>query len=122
MEEQQGRKRHQELTVITKAYDLIVWSCRHTSKFPRSHRFVLGERIERRLYDLLETLIQAKYTRDRQSLLQQANLSLELLRFQLRIAKDLQCLRVDSYAFASQAINEIGSMIGGWLKSGPLKA
>ena len=37
----------QELIVITKTYDLILWSCRHTSRFPRNHRFVLGERIER---------------------------------------------------------------------------
>ena len=30
-----------ELTVITKTYDLILWSCHHTGKFPRNHRFVL---------------------------------------------------------------------------------
>jgi len=35
--------------VITKTYDLILWSCNHTSNFPRNHRFVLGERIERNL-------------------------------------------------------------------------
>ncbi len=40
-------KKDQELTVITKTYDLILWSCNHTTKFPRNHRFVLGERIER---------------------------------------------------------------------------
>src|SRR3954469_9898351 len=57
-------EKNQELIVITKTYDLILWSCRHTGKFPRNHRFVLGERIERNLYDLLETLIRAKYTRD----------------------------------------------------------
>ena len=61
------RKDHEELTVITKTYDLILWSCNHTGKFPRNHRFVLGERIERNLYDLLETLIRAKYTKHRQS-------------------------------------------------------
>jgi hypothetical protein len=31
--------------VITKTYDLILWSCHYTGKFPRNHRFVLGERI-----------------------------------------------------------------------------
>src|ERR1700733_2507175 len=39
-------KRDQELIVIAKTYDLVLWSCNHTSKFPRNHRFVLGERIE----------------------------------------------------------------------------
>jgi hypothetical protein len=65
----------EELTVITKTYDLILWSCNHTSKFPRNHRFVLEERIERNLYNLLETLIRAKYTKNRQQLLEEANLS-----------------------------------------------
>ena len=110
-------KKDQELIVITKTYDLILWSCNHTSKFPRNHRFVLGERIERRLYDLLETLIQAKYTKDRQRLLERANLTLEVLRFQMRLAKDLQCLKVPSYGFASKAIDEIGRLVGGWLRS-----
>jgi len=86
-------KKDQELIVITKTYDLILWSCHHTSRFPRNHRFVLGERIERNLYGLLETLIRAKYTRNRQTLLEEANLSLEILRFQMRLAKDLQCLK-----------------------------
>lgn len=107
-----------ELTVITKTYDLVLWSCRHTSRFPRNHRFVLGERLERNLYELLETLIQARYTRERQPLLVRANLVLELLRFQVRLAKDLQCLQVKSYGHAAKAIDEIGQLVGGWIKSG----
>ena len=68
-------KKDEELTVITKTYDLILWSCNHTSRFPRNHRFVLGERIERNLYGLLKMLIAAKYTRNRQRLLgEDANL------------------------------------------------
>ena len=51
-------KKTEELVIITKTYALILWSCNHTSRFPRQHRFVLGERLERTLYDLLETLIQ----------------------------------------------------------------
>jgi hypothetical protein len=80
-------KQEQELIVITKTYDLILWSCHHTSRFPRNQRFVLGERIERNLYDLLETLIQARHTRSRQTLLEMANLTLEILRFQMRLGQ-----------------------------------
>jgi hypothetical protein len=112
-------KKDQELIVITKTYDLVLWSCNHTSRFPRNHRFVLGERIERNLYGLLEALIQARYTKNRQKLLEQANLTLEILRFQMRLAKDLQCLKVHNYAFASKAIDEIGRLVGGWLRSRP---
>ena len=61
-------KKDQELIVITKTYDLILWSCNHASKFPRNHRLVLGERIERNLYSLLDILIAAKYTKNGQGL------------------------------------------------------
>jgi hypothetical protein len=113
-----GRRDHEELEVIAKTYDLILRSCHHTSKFPRNHRFVLGERIERNLYDLLETLIRAKYNRNRHKFLEQANLVLKILRFQMRLAKDLQCFKVESYGFAAKAIEEIG----GWPKSSGSKA
>ena len=107
-----------ELKVIQRTYDLVRWSCQHTARFPRSHRFVLGERLERRLYTLLEALIQARYTRERRDLLRQANLHLEVLRFQFRLAHDLQCLRTSSYGFASELIQQIGAMVGSWIKAG----
>ncbi len=112
-------RQEDELVVITKTYDLILWACNHTNRFPRNQRFVLGERIERGLYDLLETLIAAKYTRQRKELLERANLGLEILRFQMRLAKDQQCLRTTSYGFAAKAIDEIGRLVGGWLRRSP---
>jgi hypothetical protein len=33
-------KKDQELIGITKAYDRILWSCKHTRPFPGNHRFV----------------------------------------------------------------------------------
>lgn len=86
-----------ELVINTKTYDLILWSRQHTSRFPRNHRFVPGERIERGLYELLETLIQARYQHERAALLDAANLKLEILRFQMRLAKDRQCFKINSY-------------------------
>ena len=64
--------------MITKTYDLILWSCNHTSRFPHVHRFVLGERIERNLYDFRESLIQAKYQREKTALLAAASLKLQI--------------------------------------------
>lgn len=53
-------------------------------------------------------------------MLNDANLKLETLRFQMRLTKDLQCLHVKSYAFAAKQLDEIGKLAGGWLKSGKL--
>jgi hypothetical protein len=40
-------KKQEELVIITKTYDLILWNCNHTGRFPRQHRYMLGERLER---------------------------------------------------------------------------
>jgi hypothetical protein len=48
------------------------------------------------LYSLLETLIRAKYTKNRQRLLEKANLTLGILRFQIRLAREVQCLKTNS--------------------------
>jgi hypothetical protein len=72
---------------------------------------VPGERIEHNLYDLLEILVRARFTRQRQPLLEQANLTLEILWFQVRLDQDLQCLQVDRYAFAARAIDETGGLV-----------
>ena len=53
-------KKPDELSVISQTYDLALWTVNHTSRFPRQHRHVLGDRIERHLYDVLESLIEAK--------------------------------------------------------------
>ena len=103
-----------EMLLITKVYDLVVWSCRHVAKFPRTHRFTLGDRLEVRLYEVLEMLIRAKYTRDRRALLRSVNVELELLRFQFRIAKDLQCISIESYGYAARSVDEVGRLLGGF--------
>ena len=107
-----------ELLVISRAYDLTLWACRHLSRFPRLHRHTLGQRLDDHLTDVLEGLIRARFdAAEGAALLRQVNTSLELLRFQFRLAKDLRCLTIDSYEFASREVNEIGRMVGGWLKS-----
>ena len=106
-----------ELQVITRTYDLTLWTSRHIAGFAKLHRFTLGQRLDDHLTDVLEGLIRARYdAAERRVLLRQVNTSLELLRFQFRLAKDLRCLNLDSYGYAVNEVNEIGRMVGGWLR------
>ena len=65
-------------------YQFLTWLMPTVEKFPRSHKFTIGDRIETAALDVLEALIEATYTRDRLQHLQQANLGIEKLRFLLR--------------------------------------
>jgi hypothetical protein len=109
-------KNETEMVVINKFYELLIWTSNHIVKFPRMHKFTLGDRLQTRLYHILDLLLRAKYSRERWALLQDVNLELESLRYQYRIAKDLNCLPLNSYGFAARAVNEVGKLIGGWIK------
>ena len=108
-----------ELKVIQDFYDFMLWLIRHTEKFPRHHRYSLGVAIENRIQTILERLLVAKYAKSKRRHLQDANMELELLRFQLRLAKDLKVLPVRSHGYAAEVMQEIGSQIGGWMKTRP---
>jgi hypothetical protein len=105
-----------EVDAVTKLYDFILWVIPKLDKFPRSQKFVLGDRIENLLLDLLELLIDAAYSRKKAPLLRSANLKLEKLRYLMRLSKDLKLLNMKGYEFSARAIEGIGTSIGGWLK------
>ncbi len=107
----------QELKVISDFYDFMLWTIRHTEKFPRHHRYSLGLAMENRLQTVLSLLIRAKYSKEKAVFLNDTNVELEVLRFQLRLAKDLEVLPVKSHGFAASAMLNIGSQVGGWLKN-----
>jgi hypothetical protein len=102
------------MQVIPKTTDFILWLIQKIDKFPRSQKFVLGDRIEGMFLDILEILIEANYSHEKVDLLNKANLKLEKARYLIRIAKDLHYFNIKAYEFSSRSVNEIGKMIGGW--------
>lgn len=105
-----------EPLIITKAYDLILYLVPQVAKFPRQQRYTLGERLESTMLDFLSLLIEARYTRDKASLLRQANRTLEKTRYGIRLCKDLKVMSLHTYEVLSKRIHEIGLQLGGWLK------
>jgi hypothetical protein len=105
-----------EVSAVTKTYDLALWLLQHITKFPRKHRFTLGNRLEEGVLEILELLTEASYVRDKRDLLRRANLRLERLRYLVRLAKDLRLLSIHQYEFAGKAMLTIGSEIGGWAR------
>ena len=98
-------------------YQFLTWLMPTVEKFPKSHKFTIGDRIEIAALDVLEMLIEATYTKDRLQHLQQANLGIEKLRFLLQLATDLKLLDRRRYEYAARALDETGRLIGGWTKA-----
>lgn len=106
----------QDLPIIQKTYDLIKWYVPIINRLPKSHKFVLGDRIINRLYNLLEGLIVVRYAKQKLDKLQLLNEQLEILRYQTRLLLDFKLVAVHRYEFAGKLINEIGIELGGWIK------
>jgi hypothetical protein len=101
---------------ITLTYDLLKWSIPPLKKFPREQRFLLGDRIENHILDVLEMLISANYSRGKLGYLRKANLKIEILRFLWRLSHDLKYLNGRRYEYVSAMLNDIGRLIRGWIK------
>jgi hypothetical protein len=106
-----------ELAVITRAFDLAREMTQRTRKLPRDLKFVLGDRMLATTYDILDTLLEAKFSRVKKSILQRANLLLERLRFQVRLCVEERLFSIRQYEYVAGLIDEVGRMTGGWLKS-----
>lgn len=108
--------------IITKMYDFLLYLIPQISKFPKSNRYLLGERLENICLDTLELLLSAIYSSDKLVLLQKANVKLEQTRYYVRLCKDLKLISLDRYEVISKKINEIGIQLGAWVKHQKQKA
>lgn len=89
----------------------------HLDKFPRLRRFTLGEKLEAILLDVLELLVEAAYTRNKESPLRRANLRLEVARHLWRLAYELKAVAIRQYEHGAKLMDELGRQVGGWLRS-----
>lgn len=105
-----------DLKILEKTYELILWMFPLITKFPQKQRFVLGQQLQNSLLVILTNIIQANHERDKTFVLKQISVELDKFRYLFRLAKDLKFMNARQYQFGAEKINEIGKMLGGWLK------
>lgn len=105
--------------IITLTYDLLKYLIPQLTKFPRTQKFVLADRIQNSTTDILEQLIEAYYTERSKKvvILLKTNIQLEKLRYLIRLAFDTRCINERRYIFIQSQVNEIGTQLGAWKKS-----
>ena len=87
--------------------------------FPRSSRYTLGLKIDCLFVETIECVIKAAHSSKGEKLiyLTQASIKLDLLKFFLQIAWEIRALDNKKYIRLSEKLDEIGKMIGGWIKA-----
>lgn len=101
---------------VQSCHDLLLWQIPQLDKFPRARRFTLGERIETGLLQVLELVVEAAYTQNKDVPLRRANLQLEVVRHLWRLAHELKVLATRQYEHGAKLIDDLGRQIGGWLR------
>ena len=102
--------------IISKFYDFLLYLIPQVSKFPRTDRYLVGERLENLCFDIMELLLEAVYSREKTACLQKVNLRLEQARYYVRLCKDLKLMDLQGNQDLSKMINEVGKQLGGWIK------
>ncbi|MEM7585627.1 MAG: diversity-generating retroelement protein Avd [Acidobacteriota bacterium] len=102
--------------VFTQWEAFVGWLLERTQKLPRRLRFTFVSRIDNLALDVFELLVEARYTRQRAPILRRVNLNLEKLRLLLRLVHDQGHLDRRAFAHAVTKIDEVGRMVGGWLR------
>lgn len=103
--------------VIEKQYQLILWTLPKLANFPKDQKYLLTDRIEKLMLDILELLIEAHYSKEKRNLLIKANLQLDKVRYLIRMAKDMKYINLRAYDYLTDRLLEIGRMMGGWVKT-----
>lgn len=107
--------------VFTLLSELLAWTLDRTGVFPKSHRFTIGQRVDNFTLDALECCLEAIYSPSagKRAHLTRLNLLLEKLRVFWRIAHQREWLSQPQLFFVIRKVDEIGRMVGAWLKTLP---
>jgi len=104
------------LVIYQKMYDLILYSVPIINRFPQSQRFIIGQQIQNSMIDVSKLIVHANKSRNKLPILFEIDLEIEKLRLLIRLAKDLKFMSIKKYENHAMMIDEIGKILGGWIK------
>jgi len=108
-----------DIPIFKKAYDLYKTFHGYRKLIPKQDRFTLSAHCEQAILDVVENILTASSQKqqDKIGTLERASLKLNMLRVFVRLMKDIKSLDGKKYIILENTIDEIGRMLGGWIRS-----
>jgi hypothetical protein len=105
--------------IIQKVYDFYRELYLAVEKMPKKDKYTLGEKTQKATLELLELLIAASYfsKSGKSSLLNKASIRLDLLKLIVRLSHAVNAIPMKKYLLLEEKLQEIGKMLGGWIRS-----
>jgi len=107
-----------KLIIYQKTYEFLLELYKLVRQFPKSEKYVLGQRLENTIINIIENIIEANMRIEKEKLpfLTKANVELEKVRIYLKLSKDLGFLSIKQYKTMNSKLREIGRLLGGLIK------
>ncbi len=108
-----------DIPILKKSYDLYRAFHEYRRVVPKTERFTIYERTENAMLDVIELILEAGYSKAAQKsvVLEHASVKLNITRFLVRLLKETRAIDTKKYATLQEMIDEIGRMLGGWIRS-----
>ena len=108
-----------EIPIVKKVHDLYKTFHDYRRVIPKQDRFTIYERSENTILIILECVLEAGYSKqvNKTAVLDKASVKLNILRFFVRTLKETKAIDIKKYIILQEMINEIGRMLGGWIRS-----
>ena len=102
---------------VDKIEDMMVYAEPILQKYPKYARFNLVTDIVRCMDRMMEIAVEADKKYFKKTTLQSLDVEVERMRRYVRISLRLKYISHRTYRLWSEKVNEIGKMVGGWIKA-----
>ncbi|PIR86320.1 hypothetical protein COU13_01575 [Candidatus Kaiserbacteria bacterium CG10_big_fil_rev_8_21_14_0_10_43_70] len=108
-----------DIPIFKKAYDMYKSVHHIRASVPKQDRHSLWQRCEDTSLDVIEGILQATALprTEKVPILGKVSNKLNLLRVFIRLSHDTKSIDAKKYTDLQETIDEIGRMLGGWIKS-----
>ena len=108
-----------DIPIFKKVYDLYKTVHHIRATVPKQDRHTLWQRCENTSLDIVEGILRASSMSrgDKVPVLDQVSTKLNLLRVFIRLSHDTKSIDAKKCTSLQETIDEIGRMLGGWIKS-----
>lgn len=107
--------RYEHLPVYKSVYDFELYYYRLCRGLPKDVKYEIAAEVKGHISHLLEAIIRANNSIDKINHLQEALILLELVKFKIRMMREIGSLKIKSYEFISRSIFDISRQIQSWL-------
>jgi len=108
-----------DIPIFKKTYDLYKLFHEYRKVVPKRDKFTIFERCESIILDIVGGILRASSEKKiaKVATLEQCSINLNMLRVFIRLMKDVKAIDCKKYISLESLIDEIGRMLGGWIKS-----